>query len=370
MIDRTTASATVGRPPVVTPAGTHEGREWYEPIVESGLVPDAVLRAGIRRLLAQRLREEDRGDRTSNLARTRALVDELRRSPIAIRTDAANAQHYEVPAAFFEAVLGRHLKYSSGYWPDGVTTLDEAEAAMLDLTCRRARLADGQTVLDLGCGWGSLSLYMAARYPASRIVGVSNSGSQRAFIEAQAAARGLTNLTVVTADINDFTPDRRFDRVVSVEMFEHARNYARLLSRIAGWLGPDGLLFVHVFAHRRFAYPFEARDASDWMARHFFTGGLMPSVDLFRWFQEDLRLAACWTLDGTHYEKTARAWLRNMDAHRAAILSAFARTYGPDRARRWFARWRIFFLACAELFGYRRGEEWVVAHYLFDAARS
>ena len=328
-----------------------------EALVDSGRVPEPILRAAIRAICAQRLRQE-RGSIEAEAARHAALVATLRTSEVAIATAAANAQHYEVPAAFYQRVLGPHLKYSSCYWPDGVTTLGEAEAAMLALTAERAGLADGQRVLDLGCGWGSLSLWAAARYPASRFTAISNSASQRAFITAEAARRGLTNLEVRTADVRVLElPDGAFDRVLSIEMFEHMRNYALLLGRIARWLAPDGALFVHVFAHRRYAYPFEDAGRSDWMAREFFTGGLMPSARLLHSFQDDLALAAEWHLPGTHYARTAEAWYANAMAHEGAVIDLL----GAAR----FHRWRVFFLACAELFGYRDGREWLVAHYRF-----
>jgi cyclopropane-fatty-acyl-phospholipid synthase len=322
-----------------------------ERLVDSGLVPEPLLRVGIRAICALRLREQQDAD-------TAAFIAQLRRSDVAIETAAANAQHYEVPAAFFEHVLGPHLKYSSGYWPSGTRSLGDAEAAMLALTAERAGLADGQDILDLGCGWGSLSLYAAARFPNSRITGVSNSRSQRELIEARARERGLTNLRVVTHDVRTLDlPPGSFDRVVSVEMFEHMRNYQRLLAGIRRWLRPDGSLFVHVFAHARHAYPFDDNGASDWMARAFFTGGLMPSVGLFRSFQDDLRIADEWQLPGTHYAATAEAWHANLVAGRAAVERIL------DSKQ--FQRWRVFFLACAELFGYRDGREWLVAHYRF-----
>jgi len=322
-----------------------------ERIVDSGLVPEPVMRAAIRGVCALRLLQERRRD-------PRALVAELRRSELAIETAAANAQHYEVPAAFYQRVLGSHLKYSACYWPDGVTTLDAAEAAMLELYAERAGLADGQRVLDLGCGWGSVALWAAARYPASDITAVSNSNSQREFITARAAERGLTNLTVQTADIRALElPAASFDRVVSIEMFEHLRNYEALFAKIARWLRPDGALFVHVFAHRRYAYPFEDGGASDWMAREFFTGGLMPSVDLFREFQRDLVITDEWRVDGTHYARTSEAWYRNLMAARGELE--------PLVGRAGFQRWRVFFLACAELFNFGAGRQWLVAHYRF-----
>jgi cyclopropane-fatty-acyl-phospholipid synthase len=349
---------------------------WYTRLLETGLVPDAVVRLAIRRICEARLREEGSGTPADRARRLAQYVEELRRSPIAIATDAANRQHYEVPAGFFERVLGRRLKYSCGYWPEGVETLDEAEEAMLALTVDHARLADGQQVLELGCGWGSLTLHMAERFPSSRITAVSNSHGQRRFIEARARERGLANVRVITADINDFEPrdggegaagwaGAAFDRVVSVEMFEHLRNYEELLARIASWLTPGGLLFVHIFSHRTFAYPYTVRDATDWMAQHFFTGGQMPSDDLMLHFQRDLSLVDRWRLGGTHYEKTSNAWLARMDRHRAAVLPVLAATYGAAEARRWWTRWRVFFMACAELFGYRDGTEWMVSHYLF-----
>ena len=338
-----------------------------ERIVDSGLVPEPILRAAIRSVCALRLRQERRTVEDEQ-ARHQELVRQLRNSEIAIETQAANDQHYEVPAAFFQTVLGPHLKYSSCYWPEGVNTLGAAEAAMLELTAERAQLANGQEILDLGCGWGSFSLWAAARFPNSRITAVSNSSGQRAFIEATARERGLANLTVRTADVRTLLlPARAFDRVVSVEMFEHMRNYEQLLRRIADWLTPSGSLFVHVFAHRRHAYPFEDAGTSDWMAREFFTGGIMPSASLLHHFQDDLQLANEWHLAGTHYARTAEAWYENLMSRRREALAALASTYGEAEARKRFQRWRVFFLACAELFGYAHGREWIVAHYRFAA---
>jgi len=337
-------------------------------LLERDLLPDFLIRFGIRRLLAERLREEDKGDPEAQQAHFMRFVESLRESPVAIETEAANEQHYELPCEFFELVLGRHLKYSSCYFDPGVTALDEAEARMLALTCERARLADGDRILELGCGWGSLTLWMAEHYPNARITTVSNSRTQKQFIEARAAERGLANVEVLTRDANvlDFPPDRRFDRVVSVEMFEHMRNYQTLLGRIAGWLRPGGTLFVHIFTNVRYAYPFEVRDRSDWMARYFFTGVIMPSDHLLAYFQRDLRLAEHWRVSGTHYQKTAEAWLANMDRQRERVLPVLAATYGATEARRWWVYWRVFFMSCAELFGYDAGREWLVSHYLFE----
>ncbi len=334
-------------------------------ILESNVVPDPLIRLGIRHLLGETLREKCSGSVEERQASLQAHIDGLRQSPIAIETRAANEQHYEVPTSFYQYALGQRLKYSSGYWPEGVTTLDEAEERMLALSCERGELRDGQRVLELGCGWGSLSLWMAEKYPQSRITGVSNSRTQKEHIDAEAARRGLTNLTIVTADMNVFDIAEAFDRVVSVEMFEHMKNYQLLLAKVARWLAPGGKLFVHIFTHREIAYHYEDKGPSDWMTRYFFAGGQMPSHDTLLHFQDDVRLEARWAVSGTHYQKTAEAWLRNMDAHRAEILPLFAQTYGTEQTTRWWVYWRVFFLACAELWGYRSGEEWIVSHYRF-----
>jgi cyclopropane-fatty-acyl-phospholipid synthase len=338
---------------------------WYDPLLQGGLIPDALVRRKIRLLLRQRLAGERADDAQEALAREERFVAEMRSSPVALATAEANEQHYEVPPAFYDLVLGAHRKYSSCFFPEGVTTLDAAEAAMLSLTCERACLADGQNILELGCGWGSLTLWMAERYPDSRIVAVSSSRDQREYVEEKAAERNLANLKVVTCDMNVFDPATGpvFDRVVSVEMFEHMRNWPELLGRIASWLKPDGRVFLHVFSHRDVSYPYEARDESDWMARNFFTGGLMPSDHLLLRFPEHLFVEERWRVNGTHYARTAEAWLANLDRNGGAAKKLFAKAYGPGVARRKVLEWRILFMACAELFAHRGGNEWMVSHY-------
>lgn len=333
--------------------------------MEEGRLPDALIRWGIRRLCRDRLRTERRGSCEGDLDAHQKLVESLRSSPVAIETDKANEQHYELPPEFFSIALGKHRKYSSCFWPEGVTDLDSAEAHALAETCRRARLEDGLRILELGCGWGSLTLWMAEHFPQSQITAVSNSAPQREFLEGECERRKLGNVEIITADANEFEPDGTFDRVVSVEMFEHMRNYQVLLERISNWLEPDGFLFVHVFCHKELAYPFQTEGTDDWMGKYFFTGGIMPSDGLLLHFQDHLHIAERWRWNGTHYQKTAEAWLRNMDEHRDRILPILEGVYGKAERDVWFQRWRIFFLACAELFGFRNGEEWWVSHYLF-----
>jgi cyclopropane-fatty-acyl-phospholipid synthase len=334
-------------------------------LTEQGYLPDIMIRQGIRHLIRQRLKEIRSDDAESAADRIIAFVDAMDAAPVALQPEKANEQHYEVPASFFGEVLGRHRKYSACYWPAGIDSLDEAEAAALEETCRRAELADGQNILELGCGWGSLTLWIARRYPRSRITAVSNSHSQRDHILSEAWVRGLRNVRVITSDMNTFEQaPERYDRIVSVEMFEHMRNWGRLYRDIATWLKPGGKFFKHIFVNRTTPYLFEDGGPGDWMSRHFFSGGMMPSDDLPLHFQQDLAIEARWRWDGTHYEKTANAWLANMDERHDAVWPILVDTYG-DRARQWWIRWRIFFMACAELFAHDRGRQWWVSHYRF-----
>lgn len=339
-------------------------------LCERGWIPDVLARAGMRRLMRDRLASEQ-ADAATLHARHVRLVEELSTSPIAIDTDAANEQHYEVPAAFFHAHLGPRLKYSCCLYPTGRETLAEAEEAMLALYAERADLRDGLRILDLGCGWGSLSIWLAQRFPNATIVALSNSNGQREFIEARLHALGLRNVTVLTGNVAEVDFPYRdvaagFDRVVSIEMLEHMKNYAQLFEKIARWLAPGGTLFAHVFAHRQLAYHFVDRDQSDWMTRYFFTGGIMPSYDLLPAFDQHLRLQERWWVDGTHYQRTAEHWLHHLDDARARAMPILAEGYGEGSAALWFQRWRMFYMAVAELFGYAGGSEWGVAHYRFE----
>jgi cyclopropane-fatty-acyl-phospholipid synthase len=335
-------------------------------LAERAWLPDWMIRLGIRLACARRLRQERAGDLEQTAARFQERLSELRDSPVALCMETANLQHYELPAELFEHVLGRRLKYSCAYYPRGDETLDQAEEAMLALYAERAELADGQDILELGCGWGSLTLWMAERYPAARITAVSNSASQRSYIEARCKERGLANVRVITHDMNRLRLEaQNYDRCISIEMFEHMRNYELLLQGIAQWLRPGGKLFVHIFVNRTLMYPFETEGEDNWLGRHFFTGGLMPAADTLLWFQRDLSIERVWHVQGTHYERTANDWLHNQDTNAHAVRNTMIDIYGVYLAGIWFQRWRIFWMACAELFGYDRGQEWFVAHYRF-----
>ena len=331
-------------------------------LAERGWVPDALLRDAIRRQCAARLKAE----RAGGAERYQQVINLLQHSPIAVHTDSANSQHYEVPAEFFVRCLGPRLKYSCAYYPLGTESLSQAEEKMLQLYGERAELADGASILELGCGWGSLTLWMAEHYPNARITAVSNSNTQRRYIQNECVRRGLRNVNVITQNVIGLElPPNTFDRCVSIEMFEHMRNYGLLLQRISHWLKPGGKLFVHLFAHATLSYPFETEGSDNWLGRHFFTGGLMPAADTLLWFQQHMRIERRWQVAGTHYRRTANHWLENQDAHRREILDILQQAYGRDGAGLWFQRWRMFWMACAELFGYDNGREWLVCHYLF-----
>lgn len=331
-------------------------------------MPDSVLRAGIRRLCRQRLKDIGAGDVEASGRSLEAFVRMMNDAEIALVPEVANEQHYEVPPEFFNIVLGTHAKYSCCFWSDQAQNLSQAESESLEITCRRAGIENGMSVLDLGCGWGSLSLWIAENFPGCQVTSVSNSGTQGDHIRNAATERGLNNIVVLTEDMNNFSPQQTFDRVVSVEMFEHMRNYGELFGRISRWLNRDGRFFMHIFCHRNCAYEFLDEGPADWMSRHFFSGGIMPSDDLPLRFQENLRLVKRDRWSGSHYAKTANAWLTNMDTNRDRVMPIMAETYGEADAERWFQRWRIFFMACAELFAFNHGNEWFVSHYLFEAA--
>ena len=333
---------------------------------ERGMIPDPILRKSIRHLIQIRLKELKIHDCEYGADISYDFVKMMNAGPIAPIPEKANEQHYEVPTSLFKLMLGKNMKYSSCYWNPTDTQLDQAEDTSLDLTCEHATLEDGMDVLELGCGWGSLSLRMAFNYPNSTITGVSNSHSQREYIMQQAAERDLHNLNIITVDMNEFKINKTFDRIVSVEMFEHMRNYRQLYRMISSKLNPGGRFFKHIFVHRAVPYEFIVSDETDWMSQYFFSGGIMPSDEIPLMFQEDLTLNRRWRWNGSHYEKTANAWLENMDKHRTEIMPLFAETYGGNEAVKWWMRWRMFYMSCAELFGYDKGQQWWVSHYLFD----
>jgi cyclopropane-fatty-acyl-phospholipid synthase len=324
---------------------------------ENGWVPDSIIRHGIRKLLHQR-------EASFDVNESKSFVRSLRSSPVALLTKVANEQHYEVPSQFFALTLGEFRKYSSGYWANA-KTLDEAESEMLALTVERAEIKDNMKVLELGCGWGSFLLYSAVRFPNSHFTGVSNSNSQREFILNQCISQGIKNVSVLTADMNEFQAPSTYDRIVSIEMFEHMRNYEILFNRISSWLKKDGKFFLHIFTHREFAYPFEVDGDDNWMGRYFFSGGMMPSHSLPTDFQKDLKIENIWKVSGNHYARTCEAWLSKHYLNSKSIKSLFKNTYQSE-SEKWFNRWRIFFLSCAELFAYKDGEDWFVSHYLFN----
>ena len=334
---------------------------------DHGWLPDVIIRSGIRRLCHQREVTLTRDSGTSKKAYLRTFISEMNRSDIAPVPVKANDQHYELPPAFFDQILGDHRKYSCCYWAGAHTDLADAEEAALKLSCHHALIENGHSILELGCGWGSLSLWMAKTYPNSIITSISNSIAQRHYIEAKAHRLGLSNLTVKTRDINEYVPDSSFDRIVSVEMFEHLRNYREMFERISRWLPPRGRLFLHIFSHAETPYLFVDEGPGDWMSRHFFTAGMMPSHELPMTFRQHLAVEESWRWNGQHYRQTAESWLINLDRNRREVMAVLEQVYGLSAAKVWFQRWRIFFMACAELFAANEGETWGVSHYRFRA---
>ncbi|MEA9355876.1 cyclopropane-fatty-acyl-phospholipid synthase family protein [Bacteriovorax sp. PP10] len=336
-------------------------------VLENGYMPDPITRVGIRSLVKARLHESFR-ETANDPQYLKNYAKKLKLSPLAIMTNEANKQHYEVPTAFYDLSLGRHKKYSSCYWDQDTKTLEEAEQKALDLSIEHAQVQDGMRVLELGCGWGSLSLELARRFPNSKIVAVSNSKTQKEYIDNQAISRGLENLTVLTRDLGlesnyDFGTEK-FDRVMSIEMMEHLRNYELFFKSLAPSIKDDGKFFIHIFTHKETPYFFETEGEDNWMGKYFFSGGQMPSRDLFDLFNNDLVVEKKWDWNGDHYSKTLEAWLDNTDQEKAQVLSMFKKTYGEGSEVIWYNRWRVFFMSCSELFKYNDGKEWGVTHYL------
>ena len=335
-------------------------------LCETNFIPDSIIRFGIRQLLKKRLGSLVSHDVEFNNNKKMAFISEMNSSPVALVPELANEQHYEVPSKFYDFCLGKQKKYSSCYCTDKTRNLNQSENESLKLTANHAHLKDGQSILELGCGWGSLTLWMASKYPKSKITAVSNSKSQKVYILSEAKKRKLRNIKVITADMNEFSIKDKFDRVVSVEMIEHMRNHKKLFKSIASWLKPKGMFFMHIFVHQSQPYLFEVEGDDDWMSQYFFSGGMMPSKDLPLYFQDQMKLLSQWDWSGTHYEKTANAWLENLDKNKTRVLPILKETYGEKDGEMWLQRWRIFFMACAELWGYKKGVEWRVGHYLFQ----
>jgi len=333
-------------------------------MIEKGFIPDLLVRTGIRALLRKRLIDINSNECELADKNQMKMISVMNASPIAMNTSSANEQHYEVPPEFYELILGERFKYSCCFWGEGTDNLNHAEINALKITCKRAMLNDGQTILDMGCGWGSLSLWIAENYPNTSVLSVSNSKTQKIFIENIAKSKHLTNIQVITEDMKEFNTDKKFDRIVSLEMFEHMKNYKKLFNRVSSWLKSDGLFFMHIFCHKTVPYEFIDNGPNDWMSRHFFTGGIMPSDDLPLFFQDDLSIMKRWRWNGNHYARTCNAWLKRMDSQEPAIAEVLEKVYG-DNKEQWRQRWRIFFMSCAELFAFNGGNEWYVSHYLF-----
>lgn len=340
-------------------------RQLFWKALEYGLLPDYLLRYKIHNALVGEIEELSAGGVEAQSQRMRKFLEDIRSMPIAINQADANKQHYEVPPEFYRIALGPRMKYSSCYFPEGNETLGEAENKMFELYCERAQLQDGMTMLDLGCGWGSLTLFLADRFPNSQILALSNSTGQKAYIHEEAQNRGFKNVNVYVGDISVFQREdfgEKFDRVLSIEMFEHMKNYEKLLKKISGWLKPQGKLFVHIFTHKIFAYHF----TKGWMAKTFFTGGTMPSHELLVHFQDHVKLEDIWKVNGIHYAKTLDAWLQRFDQNQDTLRPIIESTYGQDNYIKWYIGWRMFFIICSETFAFNQGNEWNVSHYLFS----